>query len=208
MVEIRPSSVTGALPRRRRGKRAGERSGRERRGNAVSLRLGREQREPAIGQLDRGPAGTGGARRRAVLRGDGPAAELCIAARRCLQAERVGDLDLARGLALASGGRASPTNVSARAAARARLGDDAALGIAQRLVVFRLDQTDELAAIDQRHEQRRAVLAAERFDLRADRAEPHRREVGQRERLAVLDEPIAACLSIVQRAPPIVVSAP
>ena len=72
--------------------------------------------------------------------------------------------------------RATARRTSARARGPRRLGDEPALGIAQRLVVVGLDEPDELAAIDERHEQR-CASRAERLELRAQRAEPHRREV-------------------------------
>src|SRR5262249_11324569 len=61
-------------------------------------------REPAVGGQLGGPRRAGGAQRAAVLRGDPPGTELVVVARRGLAAHHLGDLDLARGRALARGG--------------------------------------------------------------------------------------------------------
>jgi hypothetical protein len=92
------------------GECAGQCGGRERGSDAVGLRFGDEEGEPAVGELDRGPAGTGRARCGSVFGGDDPAAEECVATRGCLQAECIGDFDLARGLAFTGcGGRGRRT---------------------------------------------------------------------------------------------------
>ena len=93
-----------------------------------------------------------------------PVAELGVARRRCLQAERVGHFDLARRLALAGRGAGEPDERHRASCGTRRLRDQLALGVEQRLVAIGFDEPDELVAIDERHEQRGGVVGAVRLE--------------------------------------------